>query len=64
MVALSASCLAISFAIREGHLEVKNVEGRFGSYVSISDRHGIIEAHNSRAEADARIAMVRERLAA
>lgn len=64
MVALSASCLAISFAIREGHLEVRDVEGRFGPYVSISDRHGIIEAHNSREEAEARVAMVQERLAA
>ena len=59
---LSATDLAIAFAIRSNTLRVETRSGRFGDYVAVSDDTGLIEVHNSQAEADDRLAAIREAL--
>lgn len=54
---LSATDLAIRIAKREGTLRVSEHTGRFGQYWAISDSHGVIEVHDTAAEADARVAI-------
>ena len=59
---LSATDLAIAVAIRSNTLRVQTRSGRFGDYVAISDDAGLIEVHNSQAEADSRLASIRAAL--
>lgn len=54
MLLASATDLAISLAIKAGTLRITEHTGRFGQYWAISDNHGVIEVHNSKAEAEAR----------
>lgn len=63
MLTLSATCLAIALADQAGTLLLTEEQGRFGSYIAICDDRGLIEVAMSRAEADARLAALRERVA-
>ena len=64
MIALSAACLAIALADEAGALRLIEREGRFGSYVAISDAKGIIEVADDMAQANRRIEALRIRRAA
>lgn len=63
MIALSSACMAIAIADKAGALRTEAREGRFGGFVAICDNHGIIEVADNMAEAMARIAAIRERMA-
>lgn len=63
MRSLSATCLAIAIADRNGTLRLLDRVGPVGPYVSIQDEKGVIEVALSRAEADQRIADLRRRIA-
>jgi hypothetical protein len=59
---LSATCVAIAIADKAGTLRLVECVSRFGdTFISIEDAHGIIEVAKDRAEADARVAAIRER---
>lgn len=64
MIALSSQCLAIALADKAGSLRFVEREGRFGSFVAITDDRGTIEVANDMAEANGRIAAIHERMAA
>jgi hypothetical protein len=51
----SATDLAIRIAKREGHLELVEKRGRFGPFVSIRDRYGIIETADNMDAAQRRV---------
>jgi hypothetical protein len=51
----SATDYAIRLAAREGHLVLREREGRFGSYVSIEDKFGLIEVADDMAAATKRV---------
>lgn len=51
----SATDLAIRIAKRENHLELVERKGRFGPFVSISDRYGVIETADSMEAAERRV---------
>lgn len=64
MLSLSSTCLAIALADKAGRLTVTEHASRLGgTYIAIGDDHGIIEVALDQAEADARIAAIRERMA-
>lgn len=63
MIALSSQCLAIAMASQNGTLALVEREGRFGSFVAITDECGTIEVADDVDAASARIASVRELLA-
>jgi hypothetical protein len=63
MFTLSATCLAIALADKAGTLRIVEREGRFGPFFAIEDEAGLIEVALDRAEADARLASIRERVA-
>jgi hypothetical protein len=61
---LSATDLAIAVAIKAGTLRQEVKPSRFGdTYVALSDEAGLIEVHLTQAEADTRLAKIREALA-
>ena len=60
---LSSTDLAIALALKAGTFRATQQEGRFGAYVAFSDAHGLIEVHNTQAEADARLAAIKGALA-
>jgi hypothetical protein len=62
MQLLSATCLAIAAADRNGTLRLVARVGRLGPYVALEDEHGLIEVALSRSEADARLADIRRRI--
>ena len=64
MIALSAACLAIALADERGDLSLVERNGRFGSFIAISDATGIIEVADDMAEANRRIEALRIRRAA
>lgn len=51
----SATDYAIHLAAREGYLVLREREGRFGAYVSIEDRHDLIEVADDMAAANRRV---------
>jgi hypothetical protein len=56
MRSLSATCLAIALAHRNGSLRLVERPSRFGdTFVAIEDAVGIIEVANNMAEAHARV---------
>lgn len=63
MLAVSSQCFAIATAAKAGSLSLVEREGRFGSFIAICDDRGTIEVAETRAEANERIASLRERLA-
>lgn len=63
MQTLSSTCLAIALADKAGSLRLTEEQGRFGSFVAISDNAGLIEVALSWDEANARLAELRERAA-
>jgi len=63
MFTLSATCLAIALADKAGELRLVEREGRFGSFIAIEDRKGLIEVALSWAEANERLSAIRERVA-
>jgi hypothetical protein len=64
MLSLSATCLAIALADKAGTLNLVERPSRMGgTYIAICDDHGIIEVALDQAEADARLAGIRARLA-
>lgn len=64
MFTLSATCLAIALADKNGHLVMTEKADRFGgTYISICDKHGLIEVQATWAEANARLAALRNRAA-
>ena len=63
MQLLSATCLAIATADRNGTLRLVERVGRLGPYVAFEDDHGVIEVALSRGEADERLADIRRRIA-
>ena len=60
---LSATCLAIAAAERNGTLRLVERVGRLGPYIALEDNHGIIEIALARGEADRRVADIRQRVA-
>lgn len=61
MVTLSATDLAIAVAAKAGTLRLVARASRLGGeFVAIEDAVGVIEVHNSREEAEARVASVKE----
>jgi hypothetical protein len=59
---LSATCVAIAIADKAGTLRLVERPSRFGgTCIAIEDAAGVIEVANDRAEADARVAAIRER---
>jgi hypothetical protein len=59
MRTLSATCVAIALANREGHLRLVERESRFGgTFISLEDRFGVIEVADDMAAAQARVAEV------
>ena len=60
---LSATCLAIAAADRNGTLRLVERVGRLGPYIALEDDRGVIEVALSRGEADRRVANIRERVA-
>ena len=65
MFALSSACVAISMADEAGKLRFVERNSRFGgTFIAISDDHGIIEVADDQAAADARVAALRIRRAA
>jgi hypothetical protein len=63
MLCFSSQDYAIARAHKAGLLVLEDCIGRFGPYVAIVDNFGLIEVHNSRAEAEARVAVIVERVA-
>lgn len=64
MLTLSATCLAIALADKAGTLTLSEHPSRFGdTFIAISDGHGLIEVAANIAEANERIADLRERTA-
>lgn len=63
MLTLSATCLAIACAARDGHLRIVEREGRFGAFWAIEDARGVIEVALSAEEAEARVASIAKRAA-
>lgn len=68
MLTLSATCLAIALADKRGTLRLVPSHnprlaamGMDGDFVSIEDEAGIIEAAKDMAEAEGRVAALRER---
>lgn len=62
MLALSSACLAIALADEAGTLRFVERESRFGgTFVAISDDHGVIEVADDMAAAEARRDTLRER---
>jgi hypothetical protein len=57
---LSSTDLALALALKGGTLRAEARFGRFGSYVALSDNAGLIEVHNTQAEADARLAAIKK----
>lgn len=59
---LSATDLAIAVAMAANTLTLTERPSRFAgeTYIAISDDVGLIEVHLTRAEADARLAAIRE----
>lgn len=51
----SATDLAIRIAKREGHLKLVERKGRFGTFISIRDRYGIIETADDMEAAERRV---------
>ena len=57
---LSSTDLAIALAVKNGTLRLVERPSRFGdTFIAIEDDRGLIEVHNTRAEADARVARCR-----
>ena len=64
MRALSATDLAIGIAIQQGTISLVERPSRLGgTYIAIEDDRGLIEVALARAEAEARLASVKGRLA-
>jgi hypothetical protein len=63
MLTLSATCLAIALADQAGTLSLTEEQGRFGSFIAISDDRGLIEVALTQQEAADRINAIRERVA-
>lgn len=65
MIAIDAKTLAIATAIADGTIRIADrFSDRLGeAYATIEDADGMIEVALDRAEAEARIAEVRQRLA-
>lgn len=65
MRCLSATDVAIAFAIRNGTLKVEERASRFPgeTYVALSDTKGLIEVQADKAAAEARIADITGRIA-
>lgn len=63
MLALSSQCFAIAQAHNAGSLRIVEREGRFGTFAAITDERGTIEVADTIADANARVASIRERLA-
>ena len=59
----SSQNIAIAYAFKAGTLRLAQREGRFGAFVAICDDFGTIEVVDTLAEATARIADVRGRVA-
>ena len=65
MLAVSAQCLSIAMAIGAGTIRTTERPSRLGgTFVAIEDEHGTIECCEDQAEADRRIAAIRERISA
>lgn len=59
---LSATCLAIALADKAGKLRLVERPSRLGgTFVAIEDAIGVIEVASDLAEAQARVAAIRER---
>ncbi len=59
MFTLSATCVAIALASKQGALRLVERPSRLGgTYVAIEDDRGLIEVANDMAEAKARVASV------
>ena len=58
MLLASATDLAINLAVKRGTARITERQSRYGlgAYFAIEDERGMIEVHNTRAEAEARIA--------
>ena len=52
--------MVIAQAILTDTLVVKTRKGRFHDFASLYDKKGLIEVYNSKAQADARIAAIKE----
>lgn len=64
MIAFATQDLAIALADKAGTLRVEERATRFGDTAFfVSDEHGLIEVCLTQAEADARLAAVRRRVA-
>jgi len=57
MLLASATDLAISLAVKRGTVRITEHQSRhgLGPYFTIEDERGMIEVHDSRAEAEARV---------
>jgi hypothetical protein len=65
MFTLSATCVAIALADERGTLRLVERASRFGgTFIALEDECGLIEVANDLAEAEGRIAALRERRAA
>ena len=52
--------MVIACAIQDNTLVLKTRKGRLHNFVSLYDKIGLIEVYNSQAQADARIAAIKE----
>jgi len=65
MRTLSATCVSIAVALRNDTLRLVERPSRFGdTFVAIEDAFGVIEVALTWAEANARVASIRERVGA
>lgn len=63
MLSLSATCVAIALADKRGDLRLVERVGRFGPFVALEYSDGVIEVASDMAEAEQRVAALRERAA-
>lgn len=60
MFTLSATCLAIAVANRDGTLRFEVKQGRNGTYIAICDGAGIIEVADDHQDAQDRVRLILE----
>jgi len=64
MKLFSSTDFAIASALKDDSLRLVDREGRFGPFVSIEDRFGLIEVANDMHEAKSRVASIQAAIAA